>query len=78
MRTPAGANVSFLAERSHGVGFEGRTRLYDLERATNLVGGLWRTIPGHTNVVDNGQTVIYPIPDTHSPSLFFRCRIRLQ
>src|SRR5262245_1529719 len=77
-KTPAGADVSFIAERAQGAGYEGRARYYDLERATNVVDGLWRKIPGYTNVFGNGQTVIYPIPDTNSPTIFFRCRLRLQ
>lgn len=78
VKTPAGADVSFLAERAQGTGYEGRARYYDLERATNVVIGPWRALSGYTNVFGNGQTVVYPIPDTNSPSLFFRCRIRLQ
>jgi hypothetical protein len=78
VRTPAGADVSFIAERAQGVGYDGRARYYDLERTTNLVISPWRALPAYTNVLGDGQTVIYPIPDTNSPSLFFRCRIRLR
>jgi hypothetical protein len=78
LKTLAGADVSFIAERAQGAGYDGRLRFYDLERATNIVDSPWRRIPGYTNVLGNGQTVIYAIPDTNSPTLFFRCRIRLQ
>jgi hypothetical protein len=78
VKTLAGADVSFIAERAQGVGYDGRARYYDLERTTNLVNILWRRIPGYTNVLGNGQTVVYPIPDTGTPTIFFRCRIRLQ
>jgi len=78
VKTLAGADVSFIAERAQGAGYDGRARFYDLERATNLVNSLWRRIPGYTNVLGNAQTVVYPIPDTATPMIFFRCRIRLQ
>jgi hypothetical protein len=78
VKTASGADVSFLAERAQGPGYEGRERFYDLERSTNLLETLWRTVPGYTNVLGNAQNVTYPVDETNLPSLFFRCRIRLQ
>jgi hypothetical protein len=78
VKTLAGADVSFLAARAQGAGYDGRTRFYDLEQSTNLLNSVWRRIPSYTNVLGSDQTVVYPIPDTNTPTLFFRCRIRLQ
>jgi hypothetical protein len=78
VKTPAGGDVSFFAERAQGPGYDGRTRRYDLERSTNLVNSIWRIVPGYSNVLGNAQFVNYSIPDTNSLTLFFRCRIRLE
>lgn len=78
VKTPAGGDVSFFAERAQGPGYDGRTRRYDLERSTNLMNSVWRTVPGYSNVLGNSQFVNYSIPDTNSLTLFFRCRIRLE
>jgi hypothetical protein len=78
IKTPSGADVSFLAEKAQGAGFEGKSRYYDLERTTNLVTAAWRTVPGYTNVLGDGQNVVYSITNGNPANFFFRCRVRLQ
>src|SRR5262245_31580812 len=76
--TPAGADVSFIAQRAQGPGYEGRSRYYDLERSTSLAGGGWGSVAGYSNILGTAQNVVYPIPAALGPVDFFRCRVRLE
>jgi len=74
---PSQVSVSFLALQAQGPGYEGLVRLYGLQYATNLAGGLWFDLPGYTNLLGNNTTITYqsPAPD---PARFYRGKVWLQ
>jgi len=69
--------VSFLARRAQGIGYEGKTRYYALESSTSLNGSPWIGLGGFTNVLGNNQTVTYQTSITNPPA-FYRGRVALQ
>jgi len=56
-----------------GIGYEGKTRYYDLLWSTDLRSGVWLTVPGQTNLPATGGSVIYT-NTAESPILNFRAR----
>jgi len=72
-----GEEVSFVALRAEGPGYEGRIRLYTLESSPNLFSGTWTNLPGVSDVVGDDQTVIVPVEGS-APRGFFRGQVRLE
>lgn len=68
--------VSFFARQSAGVGYEGTTRYYSLESATDTLGP-WNGVAGYTNLFGNNQTITYQAPAPTAP-IFYRGRVWLQ
>ena len=69
-------NVSFVARRAEGPGYEGMTRLYTLESQNDLANPLWAGVSGYIAVPGNNQTVTYQTAG--SGMAFFRGKIALQ
>jgi hypothetical protein len=69
--------VSFLARRAEGAGYEGRSRLYSLETATNLAAISWTGVAPFTNVAGDNQTVLFQTTSTNAP-VFYRSKVWLQ
>jgi hypothetical protein len=69
--------VSFVALRAEGSGYEGRTRHYSLESSTNLALGSWTGVTGLTNVTGNNQTMVLRVPSGNSPKNFYRGNVTL-
>ena len=68
--------VSFLARRAEGPGYEGLIRHYTLESKTNLANLSWTGVTGYIGVTGNNQTVIHQTT-ANSGSAFFRGSISL-
>lgn len=68
--------VSFVALRAEGPGYEGRQRFYSLETSTNTT-GFWATVAGSSNILGNNQTLIHQSSNAAS-RVFFRGRVWLQ
>jgi hypothetical protein len=69
-RTPTNTRVSFDALRAEGIGYEGRTRHYALERRGQLPSGSWQAVPGFSDLVGNNQVVVYDAPGADAPWFF--------
>ena len=69
--------VRFMAVEAAGVGYEGRTRFYDLESTTNLVLGPWLGVPGVSNVLGANQVVESVGPTNTASAILYRARTRL-
>jgi hypothetical protein len=78
-RTPSlpYAQVYFLALRSDGLGYEGRTRYYALEQSTTLSIGGWEAVSNYSRILGNGQWVVY-MPCWSNPPTFYRARVWLE
>ena len=61
-----------------GPEYEGQSRYYSLEAATNLTQGAWFGIPGWTHLPGFGQTLIRTNDVATNGVLFYRSRIELQ
>lgn len=73
-----GTEVSFFGRRAEGAGYNGLTRIYSLDRTTNLVVGPWLGVPSYTNLVGSNLTILYVAPTGAAASQFYRARVRLQ
>ena len=51
--------VSFPALAAEGIGYDGKTRYYALEWRTNLLDGTWQPIPGYSNILGQGQLILF-------------------
>jgi hypothetical protein len=56
---------------------DGKTRYYDVELRTNLMLGSWQAVPGYTNILANGSSIVYTngIQDS---AKFYRARVWLR
>ena len=69
--------VSFLARQADGAGYSGMTRLYTLEMATSLNGGVWTNISGYSAIAATNQYIIYT-NDPNEELLYYRTKIWFQ
>jgi hypothetical protein len=67
--------VSFTAL---GPDAQGRNAYYTLEQATNAVSGFWTAVPGCSNVLGTGQTVLQAFPVNGTKRGFYRGRLDLR
>ncbi len=58
--------------------YGGLTRTYDFQRRLGLLSGLWLGVPGYTNLIGDGQSVIYTNSPTSNAPAFFRGRVWLE
>jgi len=70
-------NVSFLARRAEGPGYEGMTRLYTLETGTNLTNPTWAGVSGFLALPGENQSVVHQTAG-NGGAAFFRGKITLQ
>jgi hypothetical protein len=71
--------VSFIAKAAQGVGYEGRTRFYALEAATNAVSPSWHTVTNFSRIRGDSQPVVYHALSTDAAGpVFFRSRVWLE
>ncbi|HEX5218399.1 MAG TPA: hypothetical protein VFZ59_02435 [Verrucomicrobiae bacterium] len=70
-------NVSFVARRAEGPGYEGMTRLYTLESQADLANPVWAGVSGYIAVPGDNQTVVYQTAGSTGMA-FFRGKITLQ
>jgi hypothetical protein len=70
--------VSFLGRQALGVGYEGRTRYYSLERSTNLLKGPWQALTNYDRVAGQNKAVTYVEPAATNAPSFFRARVWLE
>jgi len=69
--------VSFVAVRAEGPGYEGLVRLYTLEANSNLGAPAWSNVPGFADLAGDNQTIAYQTTGAESAE-FFRGLIKLQ
>ncbi|MEI7899021.1 MAG: Ig-like domain-containing protein [bacterium] len=69
--------LSFLARAASGVGYEGLTRLYDVQESSDLAPDSWQGVSGYTHIVGTGQRVDAALP-INSPQKFYRISVRLE
>ncbi len=69
--------LSFLARAASGVGYEGLTRLYDVQESSDLAPDSWQGVSGFTRIVGAGQRVDVAVP-VNSPRKFCRISVRLE
>jgi hypothetical protein len=69
--------VSFKAIQAGGTGYEGKTRIYRLQRCDNLGVGVWSDVPGASAILAQNQVVSYSGADSGGAS-FYRFLIQLQ
>lgn len=67
--------VSFFAKQAQGAGYEGRTRVYSLETATNAIENAWQPLAGYTSIFGNNQTLVFVTPAGTNPPSFFRAQV---
>jgi hypothetical protein len=71
--------ISFDTRLAQGVGYEGRTRYYALETATNFAVASWRTVTNYSRIQGANQTVVYTTSATNALApTFFRARVWLE
>ena len=68
--------LSFGTVPAAGVGYEGLSRHYALERRGSLVDGQWFAVPGCEDIIAGGQTVSYQ-PDAAMDACCWRARVWL-
>jgi len=68
--------ISYPSIQAAGTGYQGWSRLYDLEMKTNLLGGNWQPVPGATNVLGTNAVIVFAnsVPTNNS---FYRVKVRL-
>ncbi len=69
--------VSFVALKAEGPGYDGMTRFYTLESNPILAAGSWSDVPSYVDITGNNQTVNYVTAGAGAPG-FFRGKIFLQ
>ena len=67
--------VSPLLEAS-GSGYQGLSRVYDLEWSDSLSPDSWTGVPGYTNLPGSSGSILYPVPVQSAPG-YYRCNVRL-
>jgi hypothetical protein len=67
--------VSFNTVQAQGPGYEGRTRYYGLEHASDPAAG-WSGVTGFTNILANNLPVVLLSPATNGP-VFYRGQVWL-
>ena len=67
--------ISFTAL---GQDAQSRNRFYTLERTTDLKSDSWIGVPGYSNILGSGQSVICTLPATNPSPTFFRGRVELR
>jgi hypothetical protein len=72
------ASVSFIAQRAEGVGYEGRSRFYALERSTNLRIGPWQVVSNYDRITGQNNPVTFQEPVSTNTPVFFRGRVWLE
>jgi hypothetical protein len=71
--------VSFPALLATGAGYEGRTRYYALETATNLVSPRWLSVTNYSRIKGTNQVTLYMTSIAGGgPPVFFRARVWLE
>ena len=77
--TDQAVQITFIAKKAQGIGYEGRTRYYALELATNGLGSAWETVPYYTRIPGSNQSVLFTGPTTNAAGpVFFRGRVWLE
>lgn len=71
------AQVSFLARKAQGLGYEGRARYFALERQTSLSASGWQPVSNYNRVAGNDDWVVYTPPISNPPA-FYRARVWLE
>jgi len=51
-------------------GLLGFKRYFDLQESANLLSALWNPVPGRTNVLGAGQTVVHEVPPEPDVAFF--------
>ncbi|MBN1673512.1 MAG: hypothetical protein JXR37_20875, partial [Kiritimatiellae bacterium] len=69
--------VSFPAVAAAGVGYDGCTRHYSLERKSGSDTDTWLAVAGYADIVAAGQTVRYRPPTGDGSPVFYRARVWL-
>jgi len=77
-RTNGQTSVTFFVKRAEGPGYEGLSRFYSLQTATNPAALTWEPVAGFTNIFGDNHTVIYVAPGGSSGGRFYRGQITLQ
>lgn len=70
--------VSFTAVQATGIGYEGKTRVYSLQRCDDLGSGAWSDVPGVSIVLAQNQVVSYEGGASASGGGFYRFLVQLQ
>ena len=70
-------SLTFLARAASGVGYGGLTRKYNLQASPDLAPDSWLDMPGYTNIIGTGQSVVATLP-VAPPRRFYRLRVHLE
>jgi hypothetical protein len=70
--------VSFTAVQATGIGYEGTTRVYSLQRCDDLGAGAWIDVPSVSTVLAQNQVVSYNADTLASGGGFYRFLVQLQ
>ena len=76
LTTAAGKPTASCQTRPAGTEYGGRQRYYTFELRTNLLSGAWTGIPGYTDILGTGQTILYQDPPPGTG--FIRARTELR
>lgn len=77
LQSAEGVQVSFLARRAEGVGYEGRARYYTLEQQAALAVGAWEAVSNYDRLPGSDQWVFYAPAASNAPA-FYRARLWLE
>jgi len=69
--------IQWFARHAEGPGYEGKSRHYALEEASNLAANNWLELPGFENIEGNNQWMLYT-GGTSNPPTFFRGKVWLE
>ncbi len=75
-RVQSNSRVSFDAVQAQGIGYEGFSRHYALERRAALGAGSWQAVPGYSDLLGINQEVVYDALSTNAP-FYFRGKVWL-
>jgi hypothetical protein len=70
-------NVSFPTRPATGAGYVNVSRHYALDNGSNIGAPVWSFVPGYSNILGSGQTVLFVAPASNGPT-FYRGRVWLQ